>query len=82
MTKQITITRSEAEPIAQRIVNAELHMVGLLMELADISKADAQKAFVTLRKAKALKLDAVIGRYMVKHGAFLNPDAIRRAVAL
>jgi hypothetical protein len=49
------------------------------MNIASLTEAEARKALVTLRKVKALKLDAVNGRYLVTHGAFMEPDVIRRA---
>lgn len=66
--------------IAQRIVNAENHMIETLSTIADISQVDAAKAFNAFRKFKAIKLDAVNGRYLVKHGAFMEPAVILRAV--
>ena len=65
--------------IAQRMVNAEKAMIETLMNLASLPEAEAREAFVTLVKVKALKLDAVNGRYLVTHGAFMEPDVIRRA---
>ncbi len=66
--------------IAQRITNAEANMIATLGEIAGITEADATKAFATFRKVKAIKLDAVGGRYIVKHGAYMDAEVIRRAV--
>ncbi len=79
MTRE-TIPGTKA--IAERIVNAEINFVKTLMELGGISKEDAVKASATLRKAKATKLDAIIGRITVIHGAYLDRDVIRRASAM
>jgi hypothetical protein len=65
---------------AIRIVNAEESFAETLMQIANISKADAFKAIATLRKVKAIKVDAVGGRMVVKHGAYMDADVIRRAV--
>ncbi len=45
-------------------------------------KSDTGVAMDNYRKAKAIKLDAVMGKYSVKHGAFLDRDVIRRAANL
>jgi hypothetical protein len=68
--------------IAQAMVDAENSFIETLINLGGISRDDAWKAFATLRKAKALKLDLPMRRYTVKHGAFLERTAIRRAVEL
>jgi hypothetical protein len=66
--------------IAQRIVNAEENFAEVLMNIANISKADAFKAMTTLRKLKMVKVDPVGGRMIVKHGSYIEADVIRRAV--
>jgi hypothetical protein len=40
--------------VAQRMVNAERTMIETLMNTASLPEAEARKAFVTLRKVKAL----------------------------
>lgn len=70
---------SAFKSIAQRIVNAETNMIETIMTIADLPKADAVKAFAKLVQVKAIKLDAVGGRYIVKHGAFMDADVLRRA---
>ena len=76
------MTIAGTKDIARRIVNAENGFVETLMNLGNISRADAFKVLATFRKAKAVKLHVGIGRITVKHGAYLNPDVIRRAVSL
>lgn len=72
--------RMEAfKAIAQRTINAEESFISCLMEFGDIDKPSAERAYATLRKAKATKMDAVSGVIRVKHGAFLDRDVIRRA---
>jgi len=67
--------------VAQRIVNAEENFIETLMEIAGINREDAAKAMATMLKLKVAKLDAVIGRITVKHGAYLEASAIHNAVA-
>ncbi len=63
--------------VAIRINNAETQFIGLLMELGGISKEQAESVFDLYRSHKVLKLDAVGGRYSVKHGGLLDRDCIR-----
>ena len=67
------------QAIAQRIVNAENAFIETLMNRG-FSRAEAVKAMSTMIKLKVAKLDAVGGVINVKHGAFLEPSAIRNAV--
>lgn len=67
--------------IAQRIVNAEENFADTVQELAGCTRDEAFKALATMRKLKVVKLDAGIGRYTVKHGAFMEADALRNAIA-
>ena len=64
-----------------RMVNAQTRFVALVQEISGMSEADSLKAFVTLRKVKAIKLDPINGVYDVKHGAFMSPEVLRRAAA-
>jgi phage-related protein (TIGR01555 family) len=67
---------------AHRIVTAENNFRETLMRSAPgITEAEAEKAMRTMLKLKVAKLDPIIGRIDVKHGAFLEPEAIRNAVA-
>lgn len=70
-----------AKAIAQRIHNAETSMLTSIMEQFGVSKNDAYKAFTTLKRAKAIKLDPVMGVYNLIHGAFWEKDVILRAIA-
>jgi hypothetical protein len=78
MSKQIT---NGFQAVAQRIVNAEAHFVGLVREITGCNETEAVKAFGTMRKLKVIKLDAVNGRYNAKHGAFMEATALRNAIA-
>lgn len=68
--------------IAQRIVNAENNFVQTLIEQGDISRSQAEKVMSFYLKNKLAKMDAVIGRISVKHGAYLDKDVIRRAAGM
>lgn len=68
------------EAIAQRMVNAQQNFIEIIRERTSCTEAEAVKAFETLKKLRLIKLDAVGGRYTVKHGAYLEPDALRNAM--
>lgn len=68
--------------VAQRIVNAEQNFIGVVREITGCSEADALKVLKTFRKLKVVKLDAVGGRYSVKHGIYLESDVLRNAINL
>lgn len=65
--------------IAARIVNAERGFVETIMRQG-FTETEATKAMRTMLKLKVAKLDPIIGRISVKHGAYLEPDALRNAV--
>lgn len=66
--------------IAQRIVKAENEFAATVQEITGCSRDEAFKALATMRKLKVVKLDAVIGRYTAKHGAFMEADPLRNAI--
>lgn len=66
--------------VAQRMVNAADGFMSMLTELHGITKDEASKVLAEYRKAKVVKLDAVGGRYAVKHGVFLERDVIQNAI--
>ena len=72
---------SPYKAIAQRIVNAENAFITSVVEIAGCTEAQAAKVMNLYLKNKIAKLDPVIGRVSVKHGAFLERDVILRAVA-
>ena len=65
--------------VAQRIINAENGFVQLIMEKG-FTKTEAEKAMLALLKLKAAKLDPVMGRITMKHGAYWEGDVLRNAV--
>lgn len=67
--------------IAQRLVNAEEDFADTVREITGCTRDEAFKALATMCKLKVVKLDAGIGRYTAKHGAFMEADALRNAIA-
>lgn len=68
--------------IAQRIVNAEENFIATVREITGCSESEGAKALSTMRNLKVIKLDAAIGRYLPKHGAYMEVDALRSAISL
>lgn len=68
------------EAMFQRIENAHESFVETLQRCGDISRADAIKVKTLYLKHRLAKLDTGVGVINVKHGAYLEPDVIRRAV--
>jgi hypothetical protein len=71
---------TEFSTVAQRMVNAENGFVDYVMNLHNITKDDAEKVLRVYRKLKVVKMDAVIGRLNVVHGAYLDKGAIQNAI--
>jgi hypothetical protein len=63
--------------IAARIEGARTHLIDVLAELGAIDKAAATIVADYYIAAKLVKLDAVHGRYAVKHGSLFDADCIR-----
>lgn len=68
------------EAMAQRIENAHAAFIETLQGFAGISRADAIKVKALYLKHRLATLDPGIGKIHVKHGAYLEPDVIHRAV--
>ena len=66
--------------VAQRIVNAGNSFVAMVVEQFSTTPAQAEKVLRVFRKAKAVKLDAVNGRYILTHGAYWEAEVIDRAI--
>jgi hypothetical protein len=65
--------------VAQRMVNAENNFLDII-EGNGFSREEAEIIFAEYRRLKVVKLDAVIGRYSVKHGAYLDKEIMERAL--
>ena len=66
--------------IADRMINAVDNFVETIQSISGCNKAEAEKVLAVYRKNKIVKLDAVIGRYSVKHGVFLDKEVIKNAI--
>lgn len=65
--------------VAERIRNAEESFIQVIREKG-FTREEATQAMLAMLKLKAAKLDPIGGRINVKHGAFLESQAIRNAV--
>jgi len=74
--------RIACKDIAQRHVNAENHLVEMLMEFGKIDRETAVKVASYYLRHKLAKLDAVNGKALFKHGMFLDFEVISNAVNL
>jgi len=70
-----------AKPAAQRIANAEENFVETVQEITGCTREEAFRALNSMRKLKVVKLDVAIGRYIAKHGAYMDASALRQAIA-
>lgn len=77
---------SDAAPglkaVASRVAGAEEKFVKWAMKSAKLTKPQAEKALATMRKLKVVKIDANVGQFTFKHGAFAEPEVVRRAAGL
>lgn len=51
-----------------------------LQEITRCTQAEAEKVFQVYQNSRLVALDTSAWRYEVAHGAFLEPDVIRRAI--
>lgn len=68
--------------IGKRMADAEINFIKTLQELGNISEEDAIKVFNYYLKHKLIKRDVAAGKYNVKHGAYLDPEIIKKAVSM
>ena len=61
--------------VAERMAEAQRHMIELLMELGGIDAAAANRVFAKYLECKVLKRKG-LNRYGVTHGAFLDKETI------
>jgi hypothetical protein len=62
--------------------NAEERFIEFAMETADINREEAIIVLRVYRKAKVVKIDPVMGQFQLQHGAFAEPEPIRKALEL
>lgn len=72
---------AKAKAMPQLLAEAEAKFIRELAECGDITEAEAQTVFKFYKKNKMVKRDS-FPSYHVKHGAFLNPEIINRALEL
>lgn len=75
------MSKSEFAPIAQRIVNAENAFAETIQNILGCTNDEAHAIRALYSKHKITKMDAVIGRISVKHGAYLDEEVLRNALA-
>ena len=68
--------------IAQRLVNAENSFIACMEDEYNLTEEQARSVFNLYKQEKILKVDAVMGSWSVKHGAFLDKSTIQNAVAM
>lgn len=65
--------------LAARGERAYTEFLAVLMEQGGLTEAEAKVAFFSLHKARALAYDSGLGRFSVKHGAYLDRAVLIRA---
>ena len=70
------------EDVFTRIENAEARFIESIRGIVDCTEAEARKVMNLYLKEKLAKLSIGVGQINVKHGAFLEPDVIRRAIIM
>ena len=68
--------------IAQRLVNAANSFIACMEDDYDLTEDQSRAVFNLYKQEKILKVDAVMGSWSVKHGAFLDKQTIKNAVAM
>ncbi len=83
-TKETTQPTKGYEGMASREQNAINSMIETIMELGEMSRADAERVFDRYKKDKLFDTKDVFvgGQLRVKNGAFLDRDVLRRAAGL
>jgi len=76
------LKKSAFAPIAQRMIKAENEFISSLIEQFEITTEEAEKVLRVFIKAKAVKLQAGMGRYNLTHGAYWESDVIQNALAM
>lgn len=66
--------------IAQRQVNAHNSFVENIMEQFGFTQAEAEQILTIYKRIKAIKLDSVMGRYNLIHGALWERETMQRAL--
>lgn len=67
---------------ATRITNAETDFISNVMEQFSFTREQAKHILTAYRLLKVVTLQANIGRYSVKHGAFWEKETMLRALQI
>lgn len=73
---------NKMQDMAQRIENARTAFLSSLMEQFQYTEEQAATIFTVYKKNKIIKLDPIMGRYTLTHGAFWDKPVLDRALAL
>lgn len=76
------MTAQHYKDIAQRIVNAETSFIACMEDEYGLTEDEALRVFNLYMKERIIKIDAVMGSWTVKHGAFLDKETIRKALEM
>ena len=68
------------EDMFTRIKNGETRFIEMLMEQYGCTEAEATKVLNLFVKHKIARIDSGVGQVIIKHGAFLEPGVIQRAI--
>lgn len=80
MNAKPIMSEAAARAIATRIDNAYINFADTLIALGNVPAESAKPLARWYVKRRLAKLDAVNGRVIVKHGAYLDPKAIANAL--
>jgi len=70
------------EAMAQRTINAQDSFIQNVMDQFGKTKEESLKVLKMFIKAKAVKLDAIHGKYNLTHGMYWNAQVIENAINL
>jgi hypothetical protein len=77
-----TGTKAGFENMALRGIYADNHFILMVADQFKKTHREAGIVFEMFKKSKAIKFDAVNGRWNLVHGAFWNPAVINRALGM
>lgn len=73
---------TSAEAMAQRIRNATSDFISTARSIAGLTEEEAGKVLAVYLRLKVAKVDPVLGRVHVKHGAYMEAAPMRAALDL
>lgn len=71
--------KASFQAMTVRETNAFERLAESLANIGDIDPAEAERVADFYVAEKVVKLDPIDGQPKIKHGAFMDPDVIRRA---